>query len=53
MALRSVKDEFEIAEIEKAVDIAYEMHTTSMRMAMPGVVEREIAGTRLPPSRRR
>jgi len=45
VALRSVKDEFEIAEIEKAVDIAYEMHTTSMRMAMPGVVEREIAGT--------
>ncbi|MCD4731060.1 MAG: aminopeptidase P N-terminal domain-containing protein, partial [Bacteroidales bacterium] len=38
VALRSVKDEFEIAEIEKAVDIAYEMHTTSMRMAMPGVV---------------
>jgi len=45
VALRSVKDEFEIEEIEKAVDIAYEMHTTSMRMAMPGVVEREIAGT--------
>ena len=43
--LRSVKDEFEIAEIEKAVDIAYDMHTTSMRMAMPGRVEREIAGT--------
>jgi Xaa-Pro aminopeptidase len=43
--LRSVKDNFEIAEIEKAVDIAYEMHTTSMRMAMPGRVEREIAGT--------
>jgi Xaa-Pro aminopeptidase len=43
--LRSVKDEFEIAEIEKAVDIAYDMHTTSMKMAMPGVVERQIAGT--------
>jgi Xaa-Pro aminopeptidase len=43
--LRSIKDEFEIAEIEKAVDIAYEMHTTSMRMAMPGRIEREIAGT--------
>ena len=43
--LRSVKDELEIAEIEKAVDIAYEMHTTSMKMAKPGVVEREIAGT--------
>lgn len=43
--LREVKDKFEIAEIEKAVDIAYEMHTTSMKMAMPGVIERKIAGT--------
>lgn len=43
--LRSVKDELEIAEIEKAVDIAYDMHTTSMKMAKPGVIEREIAGT--------
>jgi Xaa-Pro aminopeptidase len=43
--LRSVKDELEIAEIDKAVDIAYEMHTTSMRMAKPGIIEREIAGT--------
>ncbi len=42
--LRSVKDAHEIAEIEKAVDIAYDMHTTAMRMAMPGRVEREIAG---------
>lgn len=44
VALRSIKDEHEIVEIKKAVDIAYEMHTTSMRMAMPGVIEREIAG---------
>jgi len=43
--LRSVKDEYEINEIEKAVDIAYEMHTTAMKMAKPGVIEREIAGT--------
>ncbi|RLD39965.1 MAG: aminopeptidase P family protein [Bacteroidetes bacterium] len=43
--LKEIKDEFEIADIEKAVDIAYKMHTTSMRMAMPGVVEQEIAGT--------
>ncbi len=43
--LRSIKDDYEIAEIEKAVDIAYEMHTTAMKMAKPGVVEREIAGT--------
>ncbi|MEN8225407.1 MAG: aminopeptidase P family protein [Bacteroidota bacterium] len=42
--MREVKDEGEIIEIEKAVDIAYLMHTTSMKMAMPGVVEQEIAG---------
>jgi Xaa-Pro aminopeptidase len=43
--LRSVKDKHEIGEIEKAVDICYEMHTTAMKMARPGVYEREIAGT--------
>lgn len=43
--LRSIKDEAEIAEIEEAVDIAYEMHTTAMKMCKPGVIEREIAGT--------
>ncbi|NOX87329.1 MAG: aminopeptidase P family protein [Chlorobi bacterium] len=43
--LKEVKDEYEIAEIEKAVDIAYLMHTTAMKMAMPGIVEQEIAGT--------
>jgi Xaa-Pro aminopeptidase len=42
---RAVKDENEIAEIEKAVDVAYLMHTTAMKMAMPGVSEQEIAGT--------
>jgi Xaa-Pro aminopeptidase len=42
--LRSVKSVQEIAEIEKAVDIAYDMHTTAMKMAHPGVYEREIAG---------
>ena len=43
--LRAVKSEEEIAEIEKMVDVAYLMHTTAMKMAHPGVVEREIAGT--------
>ena len=43
--LKEVKDAYEIAEIEKAVDIAYKMHTTAMKMAKPGVVEQEIAGT--------
>ena len=42
--LREIKDAGEIAEIEKAVDIAYVMHTSSMKMAMPGTLEQEIAG---------
>lgn len=42
---RSVKDAGEIAEIEKAIDVAYLMHTTAMKMAMPGIMEHEIAGT--------
>lgn len=43
---REIKEEVEITEIEKAVGIAYDMHTTSMRMAAtPGRIEREIAGT--------
>ncbi len=42
--LRSVKSPEEIAEIEQAVDIAYEMHTAAMKMAHPGIFEREISG---------
>lgn len=42
--LRSVKDEYEIIELEKAAAIGYEMHVTAMRMAKPGVSEREIFG---------
>jgi len=42
--LRSVKNEEEVKEIEFALNIAYNMHTTAMKMAMPGIVEREIAG---------
>lgn len=42
--LKSVKEDIEIVEIEKAVDTAYLMHTTAMKMAKPGVYEREIAG---------
>ncbi|MCK4698901.1 MAG: aminopeptidase P N-terminal domain-containing protein, partial [Bacteroidales bacterium] len=42
--LRSVKDEEEVNELEFALNIAYNMHTTAMKMAMPGIVEREIAG---------
>jgi len=42
---RMKKDAIEIAEIEKAIDVAWLMHTTAMKMARPGVIEREIAGT--------
>ena len=45
VAQRSVKADEEIAEIEAALDITHEMHTTAMRIARPGVVEREVAGT--------
>lgn len=41
---RSVKGEEEVADIEYAMEIAYQMHTTAMRMAKPGVIERDIAG---------
>ncbi|MCU0362674.1 MAG: twin-arginine translocation signal domain-containing protein [Bacteroidales bacterium] len=44
VALRSIKEPWEIDEIEKAVEIAYEMHVTSMKMCKPGVVEQEIFG---------
>jgi Xaa-Pro aminopeptidase len=44
ISLRSVKEAVEITEIENMVDVAYEMHTTAMKMAHPGVCEREIAG---------
>lgn len=41
---RSIKDADEIAEIEKACNTGYEMHTTAMKMTRAGLVEQEIAG---------
>ena len=41
---RAVKTAEEIAEIEKACAIGYEMHTTAMRLCQPGVTEQHIAG---------
>ncbi len=43
--MRAVKSAGEVAEIERACAIGYEMHTTAMRMCRPGVTEQEIAGT--------
>lgn len=42
--MRSVKDQFELAEIEKACEIGHQMHVTAMKMAKPGVMEQKIAG---------
>jgi len=45
VALRSIKDQYEIEELIKASAIGYKMHTTAMKMAKPGIYEQEIAGT--------
>lgn len=45
ISLREIKDKFEIEELDKAAAIGREMHLTAMKMAHPGVYEREIAGT--------
>lgn len=44
IAMRSIKEKVEIEEIEKAVEIAFEMHVTAMKMCKPGVREQEIFG---------
>jgi Xaa-Pro aminopeptidase len=44
VAQRSVKTEAEIAEIEKALLTTYKMYAAGMRMAQPGVFEKDIAG---------
>lgn len=41
---RAVKSAEEIAEIERACAIGYEMHTTAMKLCKPGVTEQYIAG---------
>jgi Xaa-Pro aminopeptidase len=42
---RSIKSEEEINEIENAHSTTYDMHTTAMKMAKPGTIERVISGT--------
>jgi len=44
IALREIKSDIEIAEMERAANTAYYMHTTAMKMCKPGMVEQEIAG---------
>jgi Xaa-Pro aminopeptidase len=43
--LKEIKDEHEIAELEKAANIAYVMHTNGMKLCKVGIREQEIAGT--------
>jgi len=45
ISMRSIKEKAEIEEIERAVEIAYEMHVTAMKMCRPGVKEQDIFGT--------
>ncbi|MEG0517809.1 MAG: aminopeptidase P family protein [Bacteroidales bacterium] len=42
--MRIVKDEYELAEIDKACDIGYAMHFTALKVAKLGMVEQEIVG---------
>ncbi len=41
---REIKSDKEIAEIEKALGVTAEMYAIIMKMAQPGIYEREIAG---------
>lgn len=42
--MRSNKTAEEVAELEKAAAIGYQMHTTAMRLARPGVTEKYVGG---------
>ena len=44
VALRLIKEQCEIEEIDKACEIGYEMHTEARRGCKPGVLEQEIVG---------
>jgi len=42
--LRSVKEPWEIEELERHMKVGYDMHTAAMKMALPGVTEQQISG---------
>jgi Xaa-Pro aminopeptidase len=44
ISMRSIKEKVETDEIERAVDIAYDMHVTAMKMCRQGVKEQDIFG---------
>ena len=44
IAMRLVKEDREIAQIDHACDIGYEMHTAARRGIVPGIIEQGIVG---------
>ncbi len=44
ISMRSVKEPCEIVEMERHMATAYQMHTTAMKLAHPGISEQEITG---------
>ena len=44
VAQRSIKHEEEIEEIEKALEISYEMYSVAMKKIQPGLLERQLYG---------
>ncbi len=44
VTLRSIKEPGEIEEMERHMAVAYQMHTTAMKMAHPGATEQQITG---------
>lgn len=44
VGLRAYKGPEEIAEIEAALDVSHDMHVLAMKIAKPGMYEREVAG---------
>ncbi len=44
VSMRSIKTDGEVAEIERAMAIGYQMHCAAMKACRPGVTEKSIAG---------
>lgn len=44
VSMRSVKEQQEIEDLERAAGIGYLMHTTAMRLTRPGVTEKFVGG---------
>ncbi len=45
IALRNIKDKYEIAHLDEIMAVGYEMHTTAMRLATEGAHEQFITGS--------